>query len=117
MDNSSVLPHGYVLRGAEQSYVIDRVLGQGSFGITYLAKYKTQITGQMGRGSGWTQVCVKEFFMREASNLAHAHHSRNQGAEGQLYGCMDHPERREGLQGDQQEERQLHIPPCRWQSL
>lgn len=60
MDNSSVLPHGYVLQGAKQPYVIERPLGQGSFGITYLAKFKAQVTGQMGSGSGWTQVCVKE---------------------------------------------------------
>ena len=68
MDNSSVLPHGYVLHGEKQSYVIDRKLGQGSFGITYLAKFKAQVTGQMGSGNVWMQVCVKEFFMRDMNS-------------------------------------------------
>ena len=59
------LPHGYVLQGEKNRYVIDRVLGQGAFGITYLARYRTTIQGSMGRGTGWTQVAVKEFFMRD----------------------------------------------------
>lgn len=59
------LPHGYVLQGEKNSYIIDRVLGQGSFGITYLAKCKTTFSGSMGSGTSWTQVAVKEFFMRD----------------------------------------------------
>lgn len=67
-NNSSVLPHGYVLEGARQSFIIDKAIGQGSFGITYLAKYKGQVTGQIGSGSVWMQVCVKEFFMRDMNS-------------------------------------------------
>ena len=59
------LPHGYVLQGEKNRYVIDKVLGQGSFGITYLAKCKTTFSGSMGTGTSWTQVAVKEFFMRD----------------------------------------------------
>ena len=36
------LPHGYVLQGEKNRYIIDRVLGQGSYGITYLAKFKAR---------------------------------------------------------------------------
>lgn len=61
------LPHGYRLKGKENEYIIDHALGQGAFGITYLAKYKTKVTGQMGTGSAWVQVCIKEFFMRDLS--------------------------------------------------
>ncbi|MBP5646368.1 MAG: protein kinase [Bacteroidaceae bacterium] len=59
------LPHGYILQGEENRYVIDRVLGQGSFGITYLAKCRTTFSGSMGTGKSWTQVAIKEFFMRD----------------------------------------------------
>ena len=64
-ENQLSLPHGYVLHGEKNRYVIDRVLGQGSFGITYLAKCKTTFSGSMGTGTSWTQVAVKEFFMRD----------------------------------------------------
>ena len=62
------LPHGHRLQGKKQEYVIDRVLGQGSFGITYLAKYKQQVRGEMGTASVWAQVAVKEFFMRDLNS-------------------------------------------------
>ena len=62
------LPRGYRLQGKENEYFIDQTLGQGAFGITYLAKYKAQIQGQMGAGTAWTWVCIKEFFMRELSS-------------------------------------------------
>ena len=32
------LPHGFRLQGSTNTYTIDRVLGQGSFGITYLTR-------------------------------------------------------------------------------
>ena len=64
-ENQQTLPHGYVLQGEKNRYVIDRVLGQGSFGITYLAKFKAQLQGAMGRGSVQSTVAVKEFFMRD----------------------------------------------------
>ena len=63
--SSDSLPHGYRLQGEKNEYVIDRVLGQGAFGITYLARYKASIQGSMGAGSVWAQVAVKEFFMRD----------------------------------------------------
>lgn len=63
--NLQSLPHGYVLQGKKNRYVIDKVLGQGSFGITYLAKFKAQLQGSMGIGSVQSTVAIKEFFMRE----------------------------------------------------
>ena len=71
MSNTPVpqsLPHGFVLQGKRNTYIIDCPLGQGAFGITYLAKYRSVVQGEMGRGSAWIQVCIKEFFMRELSS-------------------------------------------------
>ena len=67
MENQSsyTLPSGYHLKGERNEYTIDRMLGQGAFGITYLAHYRTTIQGAMGRGTGLIQVAVKEFFMKD----------------------------------------------------
>ena len=52
------LPNGSVLRSGEHDYQIERVLGNGSFGITYLASYQDR--------SGVTIfVALKEFFMND----------------------------------------------------
>ncbi|MCD7721741.1 MAG: serine/threonine protein kinase, partial [Prevotellaceae bacterium] len=55
------LPQGAVLRGKAHEYQIERVLGQGSFGITYLASVK--IEGALGAIDA--SVAVKEFFMKD----------------------------------------------------
>lgn len=47
------------------TYRIERVLGQGSFGITYLAT--VNIVGALGTIPSSTKVAVKEFFMREVN--------------------------------------------------
>ena len=60
----ALLP-GTSLQGGEYSYRIDRVLGQGSFGITYLAYAKVTIGGKLGKLQGEMPVAVKEFFMRD----------------------------------------------------
>lgn len=62
---SNALNHGTILKGAKNVYLIDRELGQGAFGITYLAKFKQKLCGEMGSGNAWVQVCIKEFFMRD----------------------------------------------------
>lgn len=46
-------------------YRIEKVLGQGSFGITYLAV--VNIVGVLGSIPSSTKVAVKEFFMREVN--------------------------------------------------
>lgn len=54
------LPAGTILKGNYSSYRIVESLGQGTFGITYLA----EILNDSGLDSGML-VCVKEFFMRD----------------------------------------------------
>ena len=58
------LNHGTLLQGGR--YAIESVLGQGSFGITYLATTKFQ--GPLGAIS--VKVAIKEFFARDL-NLRH----------------------------------------------
>ena len=55
---------GTVLQG-KNSYRIDRVLGQGAFGITYLAYTTVTVEGALGRLQTEVQVAVKEFFMSD----------------------------------------------------
>ena len=59
---------GTLLRGG--SYKIEKVLGQGSFGITYLAKHTN-----LGR-----KVAIKEFFMKELNS---------RGEDGSITGMTD----------------------------
>lgn len=94
------LPPGTVIHGSDYEYVIEKTLGQGSFGITYLASVK--LKGALGELSTKAQVAIKEFcmqgmlsrdgstllfgsqyeiasayldkFRREAINLSHLHH-------------------------------------------
>lgn len=61
----NALQHGFAIQGKKNTYFIERTLGQGTFGITYLAKYKTKIKGEMGSGQVTVQVAIKEFFMKE----------------------------------------------------
>ncbi len=60
---STCLSQGTVLRGKSYNYCIEKVLGQGSFGITYLASVKMQ--GALGSIDANTNVAIKEFFMKE----------------------------------------------------
>ena len=62
--DKALLP-GTVLRGKDNSYRIDRVLGQGTFGITYLAYTRVVVKGELGSVPTEIQVAVKEFFMRD----------------------------------------------------
>ena len=58
MEPISTLPTGTMLRGGEHDYRIEKMLGSGSFGITYMASYHDS--------NGLTIfVAIKEFFMRE----------------------------------------------------
>ena len=54
-----------VLYGGKNSYRIDRVLGQGTFGITYLAYTTATVEGPLGKLQTEMQVAVKEFFMSD----------------------------------------------------
>lgn len=57
------LKPGTILHGKRYEYNIIRSLGQGTFGITYLASVK--MTGELGSLDSEIQVAVKEFFMRD----------------------------------------------------
>ena len=58
------LPQGTILRG-EHTYKIIKKLGQGTFGITYLATMSTTIAGKLGAIDTEVKVAIKEFFMRD----------------------------------------------------
>lgn len=62
MYNNS-LTKGTILRGSSYSYEIVKTLGQGSFGITYLASVK--MAGALGTIDANIKVAIKEFFMKE----------------------------------------------------
>lgn len=66
------------------TYRIEKVLGQGSFGITYLAKAKLTSHGALGTMVVETKVAVKEFFMREI-NTRQDDGSRVEGSSGSIF--------------------------------
>lgn len=59
------LKPGALLKGA--TYRIEKVLGQGSFGITYLATAKFTTQGNLGKMDVEAKVAIKEFFMSEVN--------------------------------------------------
>lgn len=60
------LPNDTLLQGGK--YKIKKVLGQGSFGITYLATSKLKSQGALGEIEVEAQVAIKEFFMADINN-------------------------------------------------
>ncbi len=83
MNNTTTLSPGYILHGANHKYEILRVLGQGTFGITYLAQTRVQVEGPLGQLESIMQVAVKEFFMREVNGREGS--TVTTGSDGQLY--------------------------------
>lgn len=63
MNQNQALPAGTRLQGHSYAYEIERVLGQGSFGITYRARLC--LSGELGELSSNVTVAVKEFFMKD----------------------------------------------------
>lgn len=57
------LKQGTLLQNGK--YRIEKVLGQGSFGITYLATMKTKVGGNLGNMEATVKVAIKEFFMSD----------------------------------------------------
>ncbi len=57
------LSSGIMLKGSAYTYRIERTLGSGTFGITYLA---TILSGA-GALDGKVHVCIKEFFMHDVN--------------------------------------------------
>lgn len=58
----NTLPISAVINGLAYSYTIRKVLGQGAFGITYLATVKMK--GALGSLDTEITVAIKEFFMK-----------------------------------------------------
>lgn len=67
-DNSVLmtsLPCGSLLCGKSYVYKIEKVLGQGTFGITYLATTRIKLSGALGEIETELKVAVKESFMKD----------------------------------------------------
>ncbi len=65
MDMTYCLPKDTLLHGGSYDYKIVKTLGQGSFGITYLAA--VQMRGELGSIDATVYVAIKEFFMHEVN--------------------------------------------------
>lgn len=63
---SAQLQPGTVIHGTHNDYRIERVLGQGSFGITYVANVR--LKGRLGAIESAAMVAIKEFFLRDVSS-------------------------------------------------
>lgn len=62
------LKHGSTLKSGK--YKIVKTLGQGSFGITYLATARISMNGQLGKMDVNVNVTIKEFFMSDLNSRA-----------------------------------------------
>ena len=89
--NNNALRPGTILRSSQYTYHIQQSLGQGSFGITYLAttqvKGKTVFSGSLGNieteSYQTVNVAIKEFFMKEANSRS-SDGSTVEGTEGEF---------------------------------
>lgn len=63
---STQLQPGTVIHGTHNDYRIERILGQGSFGITYVANVR--LKGRLGAIESAAMVAIKEFFLRDVSS-------------------------------------------------
>ena len=80
-DFSHTLKQKTLLRGNSYQYQIERVLGQGSFGITYLASVK--MAGALGSIDAGIKVAIKEFFMRDINGRSDS--TVTSGSNGGIY--------------------------------
>ena len=95
------LPIGSILRGNAYEYQIEKILGQGSFGITYLGNVK--IEGTLGSINSNIRVAIKEFYMKDINgrkectvissnnNGIYNNYKRKFIAEAQILSKLSHP--------------------------
>ncbi len=81
MVSENALPSGTLLHSKNYTYEIKGVLGQGSFGITYLANLIIQ--GALGELNSGVKVAVKEFFMKDINGRNET--SVTAGSKGGIY--------------------------------
>lgn len=62
-NNMNALKAGTTLQKGK--YTISRVLGAGTFGITYMANTRVQMNGPLGQMDVTVNVAVKEFYMKD----------------------------------------------------
>lgn len=74
---------GSELHGNQYKYKIKKVLGQGTFGITYLAKVVLQ--GQLGQLDCEVYVAIKEFFMKEINGREGTNVTSSSNTQGGLF--------------------------------
>src|SRR5574344_412744 len=58
---------GTSLRSPMCNYRLEKIIGHGSFGITYLASTKVKMQGPLGELETEMKVAIKEFFLEEMS--------------------------------------------------
>ena len=75
------LREGTMLQGRAYRYRVERMLRQGSFGITYLAR--VELAGGLGRIDSNTFVAIKEFFMCDINGRQE--NTVTTGSQGGLY--------------------------------
>ena len=59
--NNYALKQNTILYGKSHTYTIEKILGQGSFGITYLAMTQVKVSGALGELETTIQVAIKTF--------------------------------------------------------
>jgi len=79
MATLNALPQGTILKTNGHQYKIEKVIGHGAFGITYLAETSTKIGGAVGEI--WVKVAVKEFFMHDYNTRKNTGHLNEMSGE------------------------------------